>query len=165
VLEHIPNPVYEKALSELARVSSRFLLISVPYREDLEQGHTTCPSCGSTFNADLHLRTYDDATFRGLFGRHGFTLVRSAHAGPRDEAIGLGTYERVRGTLRPRPKPFRAPVCPICGFVRPKADAQVGSPTSGRSGWPSLKTWILHRIPRRKLHDYWIIGLFERRGA
>ncbi len=45
VLEHIPSHLLEKACSELSRISSEFLLIGVPYKQDIRIGRTTCYSC------------------------------------------------------------------------------------------------------------------------
>jgi len=47
VLEHIPPHLLERATSELSRVSREFLLIGVPYKQDIRVGRTTCYSCGA----------------------------------------------------------------------------------------------------------------------
>lgn len=46
VLEHLPDDVYEQSLAEIARVSGRYILISVPNRENLKANLTRCPACG-----------------------------------------------------------------------------------------------------------------------
>ena len=46
VLEHIPPHLLKKATFELSRVSREFLLIGVPYKQDIRVGRTTCYSCG-----------------------------------------------------------------------------------------------------------------------
>jgi SAM-dependent methyltransferase len=48
VLEHIPSALLEKACSELARVSRRYLLIGVPYKQNLRLDRSTCSHCGKT---------------------------------------------------------------------------------------------------------------------
>ena len=45
VLEHIHDATYQQSLAELARVSKKYLLISVPYNEDLKKSFTECPKC------------------------------------------------------------------------------------------------------------------------
>jgi len=46
MLEHMPTDDYHRAISEMARVSRRYLLISVPYREVLDFRTVRCPACG-----------------------------------------------------------------------------------------------------------------------
>lgn len=48
VLEHIPSGLLEKACREIARVTSRWVLIGVPFRQDLRFGSTRCRACGTT---------------------------------------------------------------------------------------------------------------------
>jgi hypothetical protein len=45
VLEHIPTASLSRACSELGRVSKHYVLIGVPYRQDIRVGRTTCWSC------------------------------------------------------------------------------------------------------------------------
>ena len=46
MLEHLTDEDYKAALSEMARVTRRYLLLSVPYREDLGFRVIRCPRCG-----------------------------------------------------------------------------------------------------------------------
>jgi SAM-dependent methyltransferase len=46
LLEHLDQDTYERSLAELRRVASRYLLVSVPYREDLRFRQVRCPRCG-----------------------------------------------------------------------------------------------------------------------
>lgn len=165
VLEHLPHPIYERALAELARVADRYLLISVPFEEDLTVNHTACPECGTVFNADLHLRSYDRASFSSLFAPHGFELRNTASAGPQEQTLGMRTYERLRALVAPRPQVFLAPSCPICGYRRaPRSDSPPEPRGVQSASRPvrALKSFIVRNLPKRRLGDYWIIGLFER---
>jgi len=45
MLEHMPRKEYVAALAEMRRVTRRYLLISVPYREDLAFRNVRCPGC------------------------------------------------------------------------------------------------------------------------
>ncbi len=75
VIEHLPVGVYKKALSELARISKKYVIISVPYDENLEKNHTQCPQCKSLFNADLHLRNYSDKKMEHLLEELNFECI------------------------------------------------------------------------------------------
>ena len=67
VLEHIPGPLLEKACRELARVSARYLLIGVPYRQDIRQWRTTCQQCGRTNPPWGHVNVFDEHRLASLF--------------------------------------------------------------------------------------------------
>ena len=45
VLEHIPTEMLQRACSELARVSRRYVLVGVPFKQDIRAGRTTCAAC------------------------------------------------------------------------------------------------------------------------
>lgn len=67
VLEHLMPADLHRACNELARVSSRWLLIGVPDRQDLRVGRTTCSSCGG-FNPPWgHVNSFDEAGLAALF--------------------------------------------------------------------------------------------------
>ena len=67
VLEHIPPSLLEKACSELSRVSRKFLLIGVPYKQDIRVGRTTCYSCGKKSPPWGHVNSFDRKRLKNLF--------------------------------------------------------------------------------------------------
>ncbi len=67
VLEHIPPLVLEKACSELLRVTKNYLVIGVPYRQDIRLGRTTCYSCGNKNPPWGHVNTFDERRLMHLF--------------------------------------------------------------------------------------------------
>jgi SAM-dependent methyltransferase len=163
VLEHIPNPDYKASLSELARVSKKYLLISVPYNEDLKRGFTECPACGSAFNADLHLRSYSDSTMKNLFKDFGFHLVNTVYPEETKVFVGLGWYYAIRWALHPKqPKAFRSPICLVCGYEETQVNAQPeeGAHSNGQAAGP---LGLLKRIwPAKTVPGYTVIGLYEK---
>ena len=46
MLEHLSPGDYGRAISEMSRVTRRYLLLTVPYREDLRFRQVRCPRCG-----------------------------------------------------------------------------------------------------------------------
>ena len=46
MLEHLSPDDYRRAISEMSRVTRRHLLLTVPYREDLQFRQVRCPRCG-----------------------------------------------------------------------------------------------------------------------
>lgn len=67
VLEHIPPQLLGKACDELSRVSNRYVLIGVPYRQDIRMGRTTCRACGAKNPPWGHVNSFDENRLRGLF--------------------------------------------------------------------------------------------------
>ena len=79
VLEHLPTPLLAKACSELSRVSKDYLLIGVPYKQDIRVGRTTCGSCGKANPPYGHVNSFDEHQLLGLFP--GFAVARTSFVG------------------------------------------------------------------------------------
>ncbi|NUZ05167.1 class I SAM-dependent methyltransferase [Piscinibacter koreensis] len=79
VLEHLEDDVLEDGVAELARVSRRHVLVSVPNRQRVWNELSKCPSCGYVVNAMGHLHHFDEARLEQLFPA--FRPVRYAMAG------------------------------------------------------------------------------------
>jgi hypothetical protein len=75
VLEHIPPLALKKACLELARVSKDYLLIGVPYKQDIRVGRTTCYSCGGKNPPWGHVNTFDENRLKQLFPQYGIEKI------------------------------------------------------------------------------------------
>lgn len=69
VLEHIPGRDLQQVCREIERVSSRWIVIGVPYKQDIRVGRTTCRHCGGTNPPWGHLNSFDEERLSGLFNR------------------------------------------------------------------------------------------------
>jgi hypothetical protein len=69
VLEHIPPADLEKVCRELARVSGRYVLIGVPFRQDTRFGRLTCQACGRRNPPWGHVNSFDESRLHELFGQ------------------------------------------------------------------------------------------------
>lgn len=87
VLEHILPGALEKACSELLRVCSRYLLIGVPYRQDLRVHATRCVHCGKINPTTGHVNSFDQQHLISLFGNTPYKAV---------EYPGKGVYKTNR---------------------------------------------------------------------
>jgi hypothetical protein len=67
VLEHLPEPELKAAARELQRVTSRFLLVGVPYEQDTRLDRTTCYTCGKLNPPWSHVGVFDAERLRRLF--------------------------------------------------------------------------------------------------
>lgn len=74
VLEHMEKPL--EALREVARVSRRHVLITVPYREDIETNQCLCPYCLKRFHPAGHLHSFDEAALTALCASAGLKVRR-----------------------------------------------------------------------------------------
>ena len=67
VLEHIPMPLLDKACAEISRVANEYLLIGVPYKQDIRVGRTTCYTCGKKNPPWGHVNSFDEKRLAKLF--------------------------------------------------------------------------------------------------
>ena len=67
VLEHIPENDLELACRELARVARRFVLIGVPFEQDLRVARTRCARCGTINPPYGHVNRFTRAGLDSLF--------------------------------------------------------------------------------------------------
>jgi ubiquinone/menaquinone biosynthesis C-methylase UbiE len=166
VLEHLPVDVFDRALSELARVSKKYLLISVPYNEALEDSYTKCPGCKTIFNCELHLRNFNDDEFANLFIRYGFKQIKMVKAGPTMNFRFHKTYRKI--FYSEQLLTWRSPICPLCGY-QGNGSTPTLTDDSLKNGTAAGKRKLisyLSKIPKliwpKEVKNYWIIGLYEK---
>lgn len=83
VLEHIPTHSLEKACIELARVSKKYVLIGVPFKQDIRVGRTTCGTCGKINPPWGHVNSFDESALEALFST--MTVVKRSFVGDTKE--------------------------------------------------------------------------------
>lgn len=114
VLEHLPQQDFEKGLTEIQRVSKKYILVSVPNDEVLEQMLVLCPKCCCAFNPYFHMRSFNKKTLINLFEDFKITAVREI--GPTDIFY---SYKRFMFFLRlcyGNAAPPSLSICPQCGY-------------------------------------------------
>ncbi|MBN2033308.1 MAG: class I SAM-dependent methyltransferase [Deltaproteobacteria bacterium] len=166
VLEHLPQETFSRTLGELQRVTSRYLLISVPNAEDLRRSGVMCPKCFCWFNSSLHMRSFHEGTLYALFEPL-FVLSAARLIGPLDRQYWLPLLLRELGRFLLEPAPPAACICPQCGYGRNKSinlsTLEVPS-ESGNSNPTSsfLKNWVFRAWPKTAKRR-WLLALYERR--
>lgn len=67
VLEHLPPDMLARACAELSRVAREWVLIGVPYRQDLRFGRSVCAGCGRINPPYGHVNSFDERRLISLF--------------------------------------------------------------------------------------------------
>ena len=67
VLEHIPTERVMKACSELQRVTKKYVLVGVPFKQDIRIGRTKCCACGKRNPPWGHINSFSEGRLRELF--------------------------------------------------------------------------------------------------
>lgn len=110
VLEHLNDKIYKKAIKEINRLKPKYLMISVPFDENLEEGLCKCGSCGTLFNVAHHYRSFNEKWYSNEFPDYKVQFANySSHITPQNRYIlklmhFCGAYNG-----------FQYAVCPECG--------------------------------------------------
>jgi len=156
VLEHIPANQLDIACQELARVSKQYLLIGVPYKQDIRVGQTTCQACGKVNPPYGHVNSFDEGALARLF--RGLTVVNRSYVGEsfdRTNPISsflMGLAGNPFGTY------FQDEPCVHC-------DGDIGT-AAMRRPWQKAATRLAHwgnviQRPTVSKQPYWIHTLFQ----
>jgi len=79
VLEHLPGDLLDRACAELARVAGQYVVIGVPYKQDLRTDRSTCQQCGTKNPPWGHVNSFDERRLLALFP--GYALVQHSFVG------------------------------------------------------------------------------------
>ncbi len=158
VLEHIPNLLLDSVLEELKRVTKKYILITVPYKENLEINYACCQACGSIFNGAYHVRSFHEDDIKSLF--KDFRCVRLKGIveilNP-DRTFSLELYVRhhlANEYLYSGP----SVKCPLClSPVKKK-------PARNWIGWLAACLRYFYRIPVRKKTPLWYLAAYKKTG-
>ena len=169
VIEHLTVNNYKKALSELARVSNKYIIISVPFNEKIDKNVTKCPSCGTIFNTDLHFRNFNNNDLQILFTEFDYSCISTTTTGSIKKNILLHYLVRIKNSALQGSKlknKFNSPICPLCGFknINFKIQTQVKKTSikNNQTALDSFRKFISKIWPKRKTKDYWIIALYQK---
>lgn len=120
MLEHVSE--LEDAVRELVRVSRKYVLITVPYAEDLKSKYACCENCRAQFHINHHLRSFDVALLKQVEGWIGPLLEMRLSGGigkpPPDE---FAQVRHAAGCFMDWPG-SKCPVCGAAGTAGPASD-------------------------------------------
>lgn len=150
VLEHLPAGLFEASCSEIQRLAKRYVLISVPFHEDLARKQARCPCCGHIYHIHWHLRSFDLPGLRDIFPSHQlkeYRLSRSLELTYPSWLLGI------RRKYGHRWEWDKNALCPLCGH---------------KGGYPprhsiiSVSTSLAASLVGKR-HPKWIVVLYEKR--
>ena len=123
VIEHLNQKTYINALNELSRIARRYILVSVPFNQDLRMALTECTKCRCNFNPYYHLRSFSQQIMWHLFDDKGFICreVFYMHLSkdvPTSIEIILRLIGETKRALLQQPIKIMSSesICPACGF-------------------------------------------------
>jgi len=159
VIEHLPYDLYELALKELSRVAKRYILITVPYKQNLQLMLVQCPFCFSRFNPYLHVRSFDYDKVSQLFSIFGWVCKKIELISKKYEYyFPLQKYYKLI-SVRDMPANVK---CPVCRHKKTSVMNTNGiSSAEKKSTLAFIKTTVLNIFPKKESYS-WIAGLYER---
>lgn len=158
LLEHLPKDILMQAITEIKRISKRYILISVPNKENLRKRYTKCNVCGLEFHIYCHLMSFNLNKLARYFD--GYTISYSTLCGALDEK-SFDTISYLRNKLA---KHFCidtiSTLCPKCGNIVSLSKPSLVRRAIGYSLFILQNT--LNLLLNRKPEPDWLVALFEK---
>lgn len=123
MIEHLPDEIFVKAISEFKRVSKKYVFLTFPNNENIEKLITKCNKCNFVFNKSYHLRSLNEETIRNLFPD--YNIISNFNTGTK-----VRPYNKVLSKIKQKLSPsnswipyfwmkkndsIRDTMCPNCG--------------------------------------------------
>ena len=152
VLEHLPVNIYKKSLTELERISNKYILVSVPDNENIEVKNVKCPQCSCTFHPWRHLRSYKIEDMDTLFTRFKPYKTKTFSFN-KDYPDFLVKYYKIFKNISKNSEIPGSSVCPQCGYF---SDTKINGTNRKKWKW---KNYIQKFLLVKK--GGWIISLYK----
>lgn len=156
VLEHLSQPGFQQGLIELSRVSSKYIIVAVPNKQNLELGQISCPSCFTKFNPDLHLRSFGIENLKELFIKYNFSCEKIEAICRVEEYVLISNYLQWKTKYKRlgNSAPFNL-ICPVCGDIIP------GHKNLSKTTNKNFKTFVKKVWPKT-YRKRWIVALYKK---
>ncbi len=157
VLEHVESRLLQQACSELSRVARRFVLVAVPYEQDIRLGRTTCAACGKRNFPYGHVNRFDENSLRALFPA--FTLSQTAFVGHGERRTNFLSAWLMDIAGNPYGTYKQQQPCMYCGSpLVPPERLSHGQRVAARAALMLNRGQAMLRTPRA----HWIDALFQK---
>lgn len=153
VLEHLPGENLFFAVTELKRISRKYIMITVPNQENLKKNNVKCPACRNVFNVSMHYNSFNRENLEKLFGEYKLLKLFETGKPVRQYNDFLLSIRQNLGNVWGRFAEERRVICPACGekFM-----------TKPGKNFISIFCDGLNRLFCRP-KPYWLGGLFKKR--
>lgn len=155
VLEHIPLVNYSLALSELSRISKKYIIVTVPYKENIKSKRVECPKCLCLFHMYYHLRTFNEKNLAKLFGDTCFCKSIVTSGVKRINGFGFEALKKLFWFANKIAIPFFVQ-CPLCGWRKETHSTK-------ESDRFSIKVLIKKYWPKKKTYR-WYVATYKKKG-
>jgi SAM-dependent methyltransferase len=170
VIEHLTSIIFKQALDEIIRVARRYILITVPYREQYSYSLINCPACDFQFHPNYHMRRFDYIDLERLFKTYGSVKpVIVEGIIPKESFILISSLEFFSRKIFKQRNYFPSfALCPHCGYTYSTKNGNNGknggkNGGKNRAGLMKLVKRIVRPIwPKRKTYCWWL-ALYEKR--
>lgn len=160
VLEHLQEEEFTEGICEIERVSRKYILISVPNDESLEQSLVLCPKCCCAFSRYFHMRSFSSETLDDLFTNFRPIMIREI--GPDRRSYFHNSFMFFLRLCYKRPAPPATSICPQCGYqTKRKASDNRGVQKTHSVKLQKVLAWVKPLITRRKKKQ-WLLALYAR---
>ena len=160
LLEHLPNEVFLKTISEIKRISKKYILISVPNEEKLRKRYTRCNLCSFEFHINGHRRAFNLGKLAGFF--NGYTVRYSTVCGALEErSFDMIYYFKNRLANSYYPVSTVSILCPNCGNVL-RFRLRRNPLQKLVSFSLTMLQYILNSLLNRNPMPHWLLVLFEK---
>jgi ubiquinone/menaquinone biosynthesis C-methylase UbiE len=150
VLEHLQHKEFELTINEIERVAKKYILISVPYQEDLSRKQTLCPKCSHIFHIHMHMRNFTLLQIEKLYKN--FYLERYVFSKTQEKAISPWLL-KIRRKYGHRWEWDENALCPRCGYKNIRAP--------GRTPISILTSMFAEFFSKN--HPKWIVALYKKK--
>ncbi|AKG22716.1 glycosyltransferase [Calothrix sp. 336/3] len=153
VIEHLVDDIYFKSISELFRVASKYVLISVPHAEQLEKSFVKCASCGNVYHINHHQRSYREKELLDLCINEEWKVSEIRYSGditrPPLDPIETSLLHQLQGYFI-----YDNCICSVCGSSEiTKTESSTSKQVIGNlrskhfynSGVEKLANWHINR--------------------
>ncbi len=113
-IEHLPIEIYDNGLKEIQRVAKKYLLIAVPYKEDLELAKAKCSKCGCEYHINWHLRSLDIKKLIDDIGTEKFNLYSVGFSGD-SWPYYCDVVDKIDRVANNNFHKWDRAICPLCG--------------------------------------------------
>ncbi len=122
VLEHLDREARLGALGEMARIADRYIIVTVPFMEDLNLACTRCSDCGRYYHVNRHGASFGLRELGALLEKFGYQCVLQVLSGDQwqsqpSEVVFL------RRLLLLDLATTETPSCPSCGGAKIESGA------------------------------------------